>query len=35
MGLAYRNLYNKPESELQEIAAQSGAFLDSLEAGRG
>ncbi len=31
MGLAYRNLNNKPESELEEIVAQSAAFLDSLE----
>jgi deoxyribodipyrimidine photolyase-related protein len=31
MGLAYRNLNNKPESELENIVAQSGAFLDSLE----
>ena len=31
MGLAYRNLNNKPETELEEIVAQSGAFLDALE----
>ena len=31
MGLAYRNLNNKPESELEEIVAQSGAFLDALD----
>ena len=31
MGLAYRNLYNKPADEQQAIVAQSEAFLDALD----
>lgn len=34
MGLAYRNLNNKPESELDAIVAQSRAFLDALKNGQ-
>ena len=33
MGLAYRNLFNKSDEELQAIVAQSGTFLDSLDKG--
>ena len=34
MGLAYRNLNNKPESELDAIIAQSRTFLDALKNGQ-
>jgi len=30
MGLAYRNLFNKPEDEIDAIVRQSEGFLENL-----